>query len=145
MNTQIKHTKNFGFTLVEMMVVLAIMGILTAMAVASFSAAGRSGRDAKRKADIESIKQALVLRRSDVGSYPVGSTASVLPTPLSDYISNPFPADPFVGRPYTYVSDGSKFCVCGYLENGGGNSTTAAASSTCSFGASGSYYCAANP
>jgi prepilin-type N-terminal cleavage/methylation domain-containing protein len=143
-----------GFTLVELMVVLAIMGMLTALSVASFSAAGKSGRDGKRKADIEALRQALVLKRSDAGRYLAGGPLDMGPAGavsiwLSGYISSPFPQDPQSTRAYTYSgtpTTGANFCVCAYLETSGtGNSTTAAGNATCSFGTGGDYYCATNP
>ncbi len=130
-----------------MMVVLVIMGLLTTMAVASYAEAAKSGRDGKRKADIEAIRQALVVRRSDLGNYLLPNIGAV-EAGLGDYISDPFPADPVATRSYTYVSNGSSFCLCAYLESEGkGNSTAQATAVTCSFGTGvdAHYYCATNP
>ncbi len=142
-----KKTK-FGFTLIEMMVTVAIIAMMASIAIASYADAAKSGRDGKRKADIEAIRQALVLRRSDVGNYPSGNgaiAALTTGTPLSGYISDPFPADPIPTRSYTYFSNGSSFCLCAYIESAGkGNSTAQATDVSCSFG-TGNYYCATNP
>lgn len=61
--------KRQGFTLIELLVVIAIIGILATIIVASFTSAQRRGRDARRKGDLDAIKKALVLYRTDA---PVG-------------------------------------------------------------------------
>ncbi|PJC43527.1 MAG: hypothetical protein CO039_03740, partial [Candidatus Pacebacteria bacterium CG_4_9_14_0_2_um_filter_34_50] len=62
--------KKKGFTLIELLVVATIITILSAIGLVSFVNAGQGARDAKRKADLETVRQALVLRRSDLGNYP---------------------------------------------------------------------------
>ncbi|NCS87105.1 MAG: prepilin-type N-terminal cleavage/methylation domain-containing protein, partial [Candidatus Pacebacteria bacterium] len=64
--------KKKGFTLIELLVVATIITILSAIGLVSFVNAGKGARDAKRKADLETVRQALVLRRSDLGNYPSG-------------------------------------------------------------------------
>jgi type II secretion system protein G len=64
-----------GFTLLELLVVLAIIGILTAIGVAAFSAAQLRARDAQRKSDLKTIASALERYRSKNGTYPDSSLA----------------------------------------------------------------------
>jgi len=64
--------KSFGFTLVEILIVLALIGILSVIFFANISAISKS-RDAKRKADLRQIEKALEQYRSDNGIYPKGS------------------------------------------------------------------------
>mgnify|MGYP000983379818 CR=1 FL=1 len=66
-----KSTKN-GFSLIELLVVATIIIVLTTIGVISYRAASIKSRDSKRKADLETVRQALVLYRSDEGSYPTG-------------------------------------------------------------------------
>lgn len=54
-----------GFTLIELLVVIAIIGILATIIVASFTSAQQRGRDARRKADLDAVKKALELAKSD--------------------------------------------------------------------------------
>lgn len=59
-----------GFTLIEILVVVTIIGILTAIAMVSYSSINKRSRDAKRKSDLEQIRAALELYRADNGAYP---------------------------------------------------------------------------
>ena len=92
--------KKTGFTLIELLVASTIMIILVAVGMVSFSNAGKSARDAKRKSDLEMIRQALVLYRSDSGSYISGSSYTTLVAELIEqgYLSSPQPTDPKDGQ-----------------------------------------------
>lgn len=61
---------NKGFTFVELMVVIAIGSIMFAVATVSFRDISRNSRDARRKSDMESVRQAIELYRSSTGAYP---------------------------------------------------------------------------
>lgn len=63
-----------GFSLMELLVVMGIIVLLTGVGVVNYSQTNRKARDAKRKADIESIRSALELYRTDQGSYPALTT-----------------------------------------------------------------------
>ena len=114
--------KSKGFTMIELLVVATIMIVLTTVGLVSFQKTTRNSRNAKRKAALETVRQSLVLYRSDLGSYPSGGgTASAFNAMLiiiTDYVStanvtDPQNTDEFV---YTYTSNGSTFSVCGYLD-----------------------------
>lgn len=64
---------NKGFTLVELLVVMSIIGVLAALAVGSFRTAQMRGRDATRKSDLKQISNALELFYADYGRYPAAS------------------------------------------------------------------------
>jgi len=57
--------KRKGFTLIELLVVIALIGILASFAIASFTSAQAKGRDSRRKADLDAMKKALELYKSD--------------------------------------------------------------------------------
>lgn len=71
MNKNLNQGKK-GFSLIELLVVATIIIVLTTIGVISYRTASIKSRDSKRKADLETVRQALVLYRSDVGSYPTG-------------------------------------------------------------------------
>jgi len=59
-----------GFTFVELLVVITIIAVLTAIGVVSYQSTNKSSRDAKRKTDLENIRSALELCRLEDGRYP---------------------------------------------------------------------------
>ncbi|MEK7126589.1 MAG: prepilin-type N-terminal cleavage/methylation domain-containing protein, partial [Patescibacteria group bacterium] len=65
--------KSSGFTLIEILVVVTIIGLLTLTAVVTYGAFLKQSRDAKRKADLGQVAAALEMYRSNSDTYPVGS------------------------------------------------------------------------
>lgn len=70
------HKKN-GFTLVELLVVMAILGILVTLVAAGFYTAQMRGRDAKRKSDLKEVANALSVFYSDHNRYPDSSGGQI--------------------------------------------------------------------
>lgn len=106
------HSRQFGFTLIELLVVATIMIVLSTIALVSYRNATMSSRNAKRQTDIQSVRQALVLYRSDEGCYPAAANYLAMIAEISDYI-NETPYDPqgSVGTPlYTYTATGTGDC-----------------------------------
>lgn len=146
-----KQTNTQGFSLVELLVVATIIIVLTTIGLVSFQSAGRNSRDAKRKADLETVRQALVLRRADLGNYPSGSDSpvgsgftSVTGTLITgQYLTAPAPVDPKNVSPniYRYTSGGTSFCLCASMENA---ANAGGATSGCPAGIT-YRYCVANP
>lgn len=68
MNKNIK--KNLGFTLVEMLVVISIIGILSAVLAGGYVNSQRSSRDVTRKLNLKTIADALNSYYADFGVYP---------------------------------------------------------------------------
>ena len=62
--------KKNGFTFIELLVVITIMGVVFAAGVASYTTIARNSRDARRRSDLEAIRQALEMCRSITGIYP---------------------------------------------------------------------------
>lgn len=119
-----KHSKNKGFTLIELLVVATIITILSAVGLTSFINSGKGARDAKRKSDLETVRQALVLYRSDNGAYPTGDgsatayTNAISTLSSGNYISSPTPIDPKNDATYfyRYTSNTSTFSLSATLE-----------------------------
>src|SRR3989344_814117 len=66
--------KKSGFTLVELLVVISIIAILSAIGLTMYSVAQKSARIAKRIADLRSIQTALELYYNVNRSYPSAAT-----------------------------------------------------------------------
>jgi len=99
-----------GFTLVELMVVIAIIGILATMLLLQLGTARAKARDAKRIADINQIRTAIEMFYDDnSGRYPTDIVTITAGDGLSltGYMtSGALPLDPVSGGPYGYAASG---------------------------------------
>ena len=66
-----------GFTFVELLVVITIIGIIFASGIVSYSSITQRSRDSRRKADIEAVRQSLEMCRSLTGVYPASIANTV--------------------------------------------------------------------
>ncbi len=65
-----RETKKNGFTLIEIIIALFIIGLIITLANISINRIKEKGRDIKRIDNIKQIQLALEIYRRDVGSYP---------------------------------------------------------------------------
>jgi general secretion pathway protein G len=106
--------KKQGFTLIELLVSISIIVLLTSVAIVYYQQAGKKARDNKREADLEQIRSALEMYRSDNGQYPASLSDLTAPT---EYIKK-LPTDP-KGYDYYYSSSGTAYELCAHKETGG--------------------------
>lgn len=59
-----------GFTIVELLIVIVVIGILVAITIVAYNGVQARARDTKRLSDIAAIQQALELYHVDHGVYP---------------------------------------------------------------------------
>ena len=105
-----------GFTLIELMVVLVIIGVLAALIVPNVLDRADDARSPAARTDVTNVMQALKLYRLDNQRYPTaeqGLLALVArpgsgPAPINwkPYLEK-LPNDPW-GRPYQYLNPGIK-------------------------------------
>lgn len=69
--------KEKGFTLVELLVVMAILGVLVTLVAGGFRTAQVRGRDGKRKSDLKEIANSLEIFYSDHGKYPDDNSGKI--------------------------------------------------------------------
>lgn len=126
------RTRSFaGFTLVELLVVVGIIALLVGVVAIGSGAARQQSRDAKRKADLQSIAGALELYRLTNHQYPQATGFSaqswstlrtaIVPQHLPQLPSDPkgnASSDGMFGRGYVYATDttGSRFALDVALE-----------------------------
>lgn len=132
-----KMRKKKGFTLIEIMVVISIIGIILGIAIPSVSMYRRRAKEAKARADIENLGIAIKMYQVDNGSYPNASglvstleSGGYMEFKDEEVVSGNF-VDPW-RNPYQYDSDGghnSSFDIYSYGHNkidesGGGDDIT---------------------
>jgi len=100
--------KFFAFTLIEILVVIAIIGILATLAMVSYSGSQKQARDTQRKSDLKQYQTALESHAGrNGGLFPVvtGSMTDV----CANYLDSSCPDDPLLNDEeneyeYTYSS-----------------------------------------
>jgi general secretion pathway protein G len=117
-----------GFTLIELMVVILIIGLLATIVVRNLRGVTDRAKRTKAEADISELKQALDSYYLDNGNYPTSeqglqalvSAPTSGPIP-SDYETGGYiervPLDPW-GHPYVYESDGNSYTLKSYGADG---------------------------
>ena len=108
-----------GFTLIELMVVMVIIGVLAALIVPNVLERADDARVTAARTDITNIMQALKLYRLDNQRYPTAEqglqalvakpTSGPIPGNWKPYLEK-LPNDPW-GRPYQYLNPGIKGAV----------------------------------
>lgn len=103
-----------GFTLIELMVVLVIIGVLAALIVPNVLDRADDARATAARTDVNNLMQALKLYRLDNQRYPGAEqglqaliakpTVGVIPPNWKPYLEK-LPNDPW-GRPYQYLNPG---------------------------------------
>jgi len=102
-----------GFTLIELMIVVAIIGILTAIAFPLYANIQARARVAKAQADARTLASAVVVYSAHTGSLPGGLSdlAVTVTDPQTNAVAGPFispiPTPPHGwSAPYAYTDNG---------------------------------------
>lgn len=114
-----------GFTLIELMIVMTIIGLLAGISLFAMGGARESARDGRRKADLEATRSALELYKADCDEYPGSGSLSFggqlrgngdPGCPSSNIYMDEIPQDPISGRSYYYSLSGATYELCAALE-----------------------------
>ncbi len=127
--SKIKNQKSnvkSGFTLVELLIVISIIGVLTTLLMANFIGVRQRARDAQRKSDLRQVQSAFELFRADQGSYPqlLPNCSTSIKSPdcsTSTYMKS-VPKDPrgssyYNSGNYYFLSNGTTYTIGACLEN----------------------------
>jgi general secretion pathway protein G len=112
--------KSRGFTLIELMVVIVILGILAGLVLPRFMGRTEEAKKTKARLQIENLEGALKLYKLDIGTYPTTEQGleALVQKPSTGAVPKNWreggylekakvPEDPW-GRPYVYMSPGIK-------------------------------------
>jgi prepilin-type N-terminal cleavage/methylation domain-containing protein len=125
--------KKNGFTLIELIIVIAIIAVLSSIGMVMYTGAQKSARDAKRMGDIDEIKKALEQYYvsnhlyldpptcNDSGCAIEASSSGVFNQVVSYFANSDIPKDPGATK-YMYFTDNTscsspKYVLCATLEN----------------------------
>lgn len=92
-----RHTRQRGFTIIELMIVVSIVGILATLAVPSYRNAVIKAKEGALRQDLFSLRDVIDQHRADKGKYPETLTALV----SSGYLRK-MPVDPLTGSTSTW-------------------------------------------
>ena len=70
----LKYKSEKGFTIVELLIVIVVIGILAALVLNTFSGVQKRARDTQRQTDVNSIATQLEVYYNDNGGYPLAAT-----------------------------------------------------------------------
>lgn len=97
--------KNFGFSVIELLIVVAAIGILAVLVFFSYKIQISKGRDGKRKSDLAKIQQAFEDYMNDTGCYPnpeqITTNYKICGQNFSPYL-NILPCDPVNNSSYNF-------------------------------------------
>jgi len=106
-----------GFTIVELLIVIVVIGILAAITIVAYNGIQQRGRDAQRRSDFVALEKALRLYRVDNSGFPrcassgafnagVDGSATCLVSAISAQLvpkyMNSLPQDPTNSGSYQY-------------------------------------------
>jgi general secretion pathway protein G len=109
-----------GFTILELLIVVSIIGLVSSMAIPNVIAAIQRARQSRSMADMRAIAGALVLYEQDHIDYPIETSlvsAENLRPHLQPYTGLYKATDGWT-RPYVYISDGHIYTLISYALDG---------------------------
>jgi len=89
---RLRDSKSAGFTLIELMVVIAIIAILSLVVIANLSSARTKANDSQVTQNVDQVSKAAVLAVNNDDVYDSGGESTTLHSTMSS-------------RPYSIISD----------------------------------------
>lgn len=101
-----------GFTMIELMIVIIIIGVLAAIAVPVYSEAAQKSKISRAKADLRTLESAISIYYAENNEYPEN-----LDELVDDYIKA-VPKDPWQKQDYDYRSSDGRVRLKASSKNG---------------------------
>ncbi len=129
-----------GFTLMELMIVVAVLAILAAILIPNFRGITADAKNSTAKADLRNLKMAVILYQNQFNVLPDDSSSAKFEESLQNYsprVVDRVPVDPWSpsGAKYQYdvAPDGTTFGIWSVGQDG--TSETTITDDTCTFAA----------
>ncbi len=125
----VKYKNQSGFTIVELLIVIVIIGILAAITIVAYNSIQERGRYSAIQQDINSLNKAIQLYYADNGYYPYSGTTSgnvsgstlAIPGLVPTYIAkSPTIPNDGIGGYYAYIwaSNGTNYKIVRLVPTG---------------------------
>ena len=114
------HNQTDGFTLVEIMIVVALIALLAGIAVPAFKVVRQNSQDAKFINDLRIAKDAFEMLATIGGTFPADESPGDLPAAVQEYLPRfPWTEDTSIGGQWDWDKDsfGVKAGVSVYKPN----------------------------
>ena len=119
MNTQ-RYSTSRGFSLVELLIVCAVIGLIAAIAIPNLVNAIQRGRQARTIGDLRGLGNAVAMYQQDYAKFPVVADfagVAILDDILEAYMGGYNELDGWQ-RSFMYKSDGNNYTLVSYGMNG---------------------------
>jgi type II secretion system protein G len=135
-----------GFTLLELLIVIVIIGILALLIIPNITSAPKKARDTQRKTDLTTIRKGLEEYFVNNNAYP--AALSDLTAASTGPIMKTVPNDPkntgSLVYTYTPANTNTTYDLKGCLENPGDNGANVTSDSNCTSPAGGKVFTLTN-
>ena len=118
--TNSEEKRGLGFSLTELLIVVAIIGLIATISIPNLITAIQRSRQTRSMADLKILGRAVTLYEQDNANYPIETSlisAESLQVALNPYLGE-FDATDGWRRPFMYVSDGRNYTLLSYALGG---------------------------